>query len=487
VGEQDERPPPDLTSTWADGPQPTPTGPATWVPPLVQRKRRLRGPYLVGGALVGVLLIGAGLFLFRGDPLTLGGRYVIEPEAVLAEADQVLASYVQDRHGVIADDGGCWFELAGADGHEVRDAAVCGPVLFVDGDPDRTWLHFPMTETADGGDVRLTVAGLPVNPEPDRLADPGLLRRPGGGDPPEGAGGLQVPPPPRPDAGWSATGPFPDVTYTEPQAPSRLSGPAAAVTMTGLAEPARVGTGDDARRPAEGERFVAVRYAIDRGEGRSTTPPAVSYQVSGAEPVPVAPALIGPGTVVEAVISVPEDAEAADLVVDDAGFQQRLSLLTGAPGPDNLQVLARVNRRVDLNASQELTGTLSAPGLAPTPFPFTVNMTRGTLQWFAGADGTKQPADPSRAWLVLDVSMSITGSPPSAAPVEYLSLTLPDGDVVRAIDLNDDPGFVLAAFDVPAGFTAGVIGFAGIATFPDTAVADFGPGRLDFRIEIPAG
>jgi hypothetical protein len=32
-----------------------------------------------------------------------------------------------------------------------------------------------------------------------------------------------------------------------------------------------------------------------------------------------------------------------------------------------------------------------------------------------------------------------------------------------------------------------VIGFAGIATFPDAAVVDFGPGRLDFPISIAAG
>jgi hypothetical protein len=487
VGEQGAPGPPDRTSSWTHGPHPAPTGPATWVPPLVQRKRRLRGPYLVGGALVVVLLIGAGLFLFRGDPLTLGGRYVTEPEAVLADADEVLAAYVEDRHGVAAEDSGCWFELTDADGDEVRDSLACGPVLFVDGDADRSWLSFPVTTEADGGDVRLTVATLPTDPEPQQRPDPDLLRRPGGGSPPEGAGGLEVPPPPRAEAGWSATGPFPDVSYAEPATPSRLSGPAAAVTITGLAEPERVGTGDDARRPADGERFLAVRYAIDQGEGLSTTPPALSYQVSGVDPVPVAPALLGPGNVVEAVISVPEDAETADLVVEDAGVLQRLSLLTGAPDPGNLQVLARTNRRVDLNAAQQLTGTLGAPGRVSAPFPFTITVNRGTLQWFAGADGAERPADPARALLVLDAGMALPDTPASGVPVKYLSLTLPDGTVVRAIDLSDDPVLVLPAFDVPAGFTDGVIGFAGIATFPDAAVVDFGPGRLDFPISIAAG
>jgi hypothetical protein len=109
--------------------------------------------------------------------------------------------------------------------------------------------------------------------------------------------------------------------------------------VTGLAQPERLGIGDDARRAAEGERLLAVRYAID-----------------GGEPVTVEPALVAPGTTVEAVLSVPADTEVADLVVDDAGVQQRLSLLTGAPGDGNVQVLARPNRGVELNAASSWKG-----------------------------------------------------------------------------------------------------------------------------------
>ena len=88
---------------------------------------------------------------------------------------------------------------------------------------------------------------------------------------------------------------------------------------------------------------------------------------------------------------------------------------------------------------------------------------------------------------MVDVSLAIPPGGPGAVPVEYLSLTLPDGTVVRAADLNDDPAFVLPVFDVPAGFTAGTLTFSGVAAFPDGAVADFGAGRLDFPIAIAAG
>ena len=457
--------------------------PAPGSPPAAQR-RRPRGPWVVGAALVVVLLVGAGLFLSQGDPLTVGGRYVTGAGDVLADADDVLAGYVADRHGVATDGSRCWFELTDAAGHEVRDALVCGPVLFVDGAADRAWLRFPMSATADGGDVRLDVAALPVYPAPDRLADPALLYRPDGGDAPAGADGLQPPAPPRAESGWSATGPFPDVSWSPPAGPARLSGPAAAVTVTGLAQPSRVGAGDDARRPADGERLLAVRYVIAAGEGTSTAAPRLSYQVGGRDPVPVAPALVAVGTTVEAVVSVPEDVDTADLVVDDGGVQQRLSLLTGAPGGENLQVLARVNRVADVDRSRQVEGTLSASGRVSASFPFSVTVGRASLRWSTAGTAA---AGPDRALLVVDVEMAVPDQSPGAVPVGLLSLRLPDGSVVRATDLAGDPSLVLPAFDVPADLTSAVLRFGGTATFRDGAVVDFGTGRLDFPIAISAG
>ncbi|MCZ2827807.1 hypothetical protein O2W14_03010 [Modestobacter sp. VKM Ac-2986] len=452
--------------------------------------RRPRGPWPTVTALVLVLLVGAGtalVLLQREDPVLLGGRYVTDPAAVLADADRALAGYVDGRNGVRAEDSRCWFERTAPEVDDVRDALLCGPVLFVDGDPARTWLRFPVTAAPDGGDVRLSVAALPADAAPDRPADPGLLRRPGGGRPPGDAAGLRVPPPLRAEPGHTAVGPFPGVTYRLPEGPSRLSGPAAAVTVTGLAAPERVGTGDAARRPAEGEQFLAVTYTVEDGEGRSTTPPAVSYQVAGAEPVPVPGWLIAPGTTVEALVSVPAGDSSAALVVVDDGVEQRLSLHTGDPGEENLQVLARVNREVDLDATQQLVGTVSAPGFVPAELPFTVSVARATLQWSAGPDGTARPRDVTRAFLVVEARMSVTGSPPGGMPVEHLRLTLPDGSVVRPVDLDDDPAYSLPAFDVPADLTQAVIGVGGASTSPDGAVVDLGSARASFRLTVPAG
>ena len=287
MGEHDDRRP-DLSGSWSHGPYAVPTGPATWVPPLVARKKRpRRGPVLTAVALAVVLLVGAGLFLFlRDDAFVLDGRYVTEPQAVLDDADRALAGYVEQRHGVRADDSRCWFEATAADGDDVRDSLLCGPVLFVDGYPGRSWLRFPLDATPDGGDVRLAVADLPVDPAPEALADPALLRRPDGGSPATAAGGLEVPPPPRAEPGYSAVGPFAGVTYTAPSVPSRLSGPAAAFTVTGLASPDRSApaTTPGARPRASGSSPSPTRSPGARGSPRPRRPPPTRWTAARRSP-----------------------------------------------------------------------------------------------------------------------------------------------------------------------------------------------------------
>jgi hypothetical protein len=333
----------------------------------------------------------------------------------------------------------------------------------------------------------LTVADEPLDPEPGARPDPDLLRRPDGGSPPEGSGGVAVPEPVRAEPGLRTTGPLAGVGFTAPEGLARLSGPAAAVTITGLARPERVGAGDVARRPAEGEQFLAVTYRVDAGEGTSPEVPSFSYEVPGADPIPVDPALLAPGTTVTELLSVPAGTGAADLVVRDAGLEQRLSLLTGAPGPDNVEVLGRVNRRVELGATAELDGLAGGPSGRLAPLRFTVAMGAAQLRYFAGAGTAKVPGGPDRAFLVVEATMAPAGGTPVAVPPAMLSLTLPDGTVVPGVDLADDPAVVQPAFDVPGTFTDGVLGVGGSAVFPDGGSADLGSGRLDVPVAVPPG
>jgi hypothetical protein len=134
-----------------------------------------------------------------------------------------------------------------------------------------------------------------------------------------------------------------------------------------------------------------------------------------------------------------------------------------------------------------LTAVTVRPGRPAGPLPFTVAVGAAQLRYFAGAGTVKEPAGTDRAFLVVDATMTPVGEPVIAVPPALLTLTLPDGTVVPALDLADDPEVVQPAFDVPGTFTDGVLGLSGSAGYPDGSSADLGSTRVDVPIAIPPG
>ncbi|MEI4270295.1 hypothetical protein TEK04_01045 [Klenkia sp. LSe6-5] len=461
------------------------SGPAPWA--VQPTRRRSRKPLLIGvAALVVLALVGTGLwFLLRGADITYAGRTVAEPQRVLDEAGSTLDSYAEGRGGAVSDDSACWFQTLSADTTDVRDAVVCGPVLFVDGNPSAAWLDFPVTPSTGSGDVTFEVSAEPADPEPRPLEDADLLVRPDGATPPEGAGDLEVPQPPQADPGFSAEGPFDDVDLVAPDGPATLSGAAARVTVTGVAETERTGTGDDARSPADGEVFRVFSYTISSGEGYANTAPELSYVVEGGDPVAVDPGLVVPGATVEGLLSAPADADVELVVVDD-GVTQTLSLVDGTPGADNLQVTTRDNRASATPGTQSLPGTISRDGLSADA-TYTLEVSSARIGWYTATDISATPPAPDRAFLVLqdyltaDNASFIAGKPPSS----LYTLTLPDGTVVAGQNLSPDPNLVATAFDVPAGFTDGTITFGGSGALADGSTLTF-PEQRTFPVTIPA-
>ncbi len=435
--------------------------------------------------LLVLLLVAGGLFFFlRGGDFTYAGRDVAEPEKVLTDAESTIEGYVESRSGASNDDTACWFRYRNADTTDIEDDLVCGPVLFVDGDQSDAYLLLAVTPSGGSGDATLTVAGEPTDPAPQALPDADLLSRPDGTSPPSEVD-LEVPQPPAAEPGYEAVGPFDDVDLSTPEGVATLSGPAARVTVTGVGQADRVGAGDEAVRPADGEVFRVFSYTIDTGEGLSNDPPTLSYSVDGEE-TPVDTSLVVPGATVEGLLSVPEDAD-VQLVVADDEVTQTLSLLDGSPGSENLVVTTRENRDADPVPAQQIPGVISAPGRVTTPFTFTVTVQSAELTWFSGTNVTARPPAPDRAFLLIDSDLVADGLGAGEGPVQYWSLTLPDGTVVASQDIVEDPQLIATAFDVPADFTTGTLTFGGVFTYPDTATVDFGAGTLSFPVTIPAG
>jgi hypothetical protein len=445
----------------------------------------------VAGAVVAVDLL-------RGEPpLTYGGDTIEQPEQTLTRAEERLRAIVEQRHGAAGDETRCYFSLREGESSDVRDHLRCGPVLFVDGDPREPYLTFPLEvrrgEEADGSTVRLLAADRPEQDQPERLGSDEELRRPDGASPPGGSGGLEPPPPPRAEPGLVQRTPLDGVDWETPEADAVVGSFSAGWELESLAQPDRVGEGDSARRPAEGERFVAARIVVREGQALglgAPEPPRMVVHVDQAEPIQLQGEMTRPRERHDLLLSVPQDARQVDLVVNDAGVEQRLSLLTGEPGPDNIQVLRREDLEQELDVSGNLTFTLSAPGFVPETSSVTVTVTGASLFWF-NADGSQHAPGPDRAWLVLSAEFAwapeLGIGPEYGLDPELWSLRGGGGNMIPAIDLAPEPESFIVGFDVPADFTGSTVVVGGSFVAADGITVDFGGSRLEVPVEFPAG
>lgn len=449
---------------WGDEDRPTQGG-----PPAKKRNKKL---FIIIAAVLAVVLVGGGLFFFlSGEDITYQGRDIIEPEKVLTDAESTLDGIVEERNGAANDETSCYFVARNADTTDIEDGLVCGPVLFVDGDEGQPYLTFPIEGSAGDGDARLTVAAAPDSPEPAELANRALLRRPDGASPPDGNGGLAVPEPPPAEEGIFVAIPSEGIGLESTPSTARIGSPTMSIEVTGIGEPGRYGQGDDARRPAEGEKFVAFEIVSAPGELGPVADFSVAVQAGDEDPIPLpddADLEAGPTAL---AISVPEDTGDVSLVVTEGGLVQRLSLTTGEPDPGNIAVWQRANRTQDLAVSQALTIRASQPGFVTEDLPSTLTVTGVQLLYFAGP-GARAPSAPNQAFLVLNAEFTIDGQAGIQLDPPYWTLTQTDGTVLPAVNLAVEPDRILIGFEVPANFTEGTMSVGGVATSPSGLTLD---------------
>jgi len=434
---------------------------------------------------VTLALVGGGLYFFlSGADVTYQGRNIVEPEKVLTDAESGLDRIVDERNGATNDETSCYFVAKNADTTDIEDRLVCGPVLFVDGDESQPYLVFPLQASTGDGDATLTVAAEPESPEPAEVANADLLVRPDGASPPEGSGGLAAPEPPRAEEGIFTVVPGGGVELETTPATARIGSPTMSINLLGIGEAERYGQGDDARRPAEGEKFIAFEMASGAGEAGPIGEFAVAVQAGEEDPVPLPEGGLSEEPVIMA-ISVPNDTEDLSLIVTEGALVQKLSLITGEPDPGNIAVWQRTNRAQTLTYTQAFSVRQSQPGFVTADFPVVLTVDRVLLTYFAGPNIDKAPSAPSQALLDLDTVLDIAGSRGQVDPV-FWSLTLPDGAVVPAVDLNDDPTLIEIYFEVPASFTEGTLNFGGVSTDPSGLTFDFLGVVVAIPIAIPA-
>jgi hypothetical protein len=479
---------------WAPAPaaggwqgQPQPGG---WQPPPAAPRKRKRGPIVI--ALVAVAVVAAGLITWLAWPsddppsLTYQGKEINAAGDVLKTTEKNVNALVAERHGAKSADTRCYFAqptnpASGAKKTDIDDGLRCGPVLFIDGDKNSTYLTVPLTSTGSGSKVTLESQKSLDGISPAAVPTTMKLVRPDGKKAPAGSGGLDVPKPPAAAKDVLAVAPI-DASSAPPAiGNARMVGRNTKVTLESAGEVARYGKSDDARSAPAGQKLIAFR--VTYGEG------AVSGSGSARAQI-----LVDGGT----ARSVPETSASDDYVIaavptsgnavlqlTDAGYTQTLTLPDGKSGSKNIAVLARNHRTAFIGKTASVPIHLSN-GNGSANVTFRASLTFASLDFWIPGHESQHPSSPSRAILSLRLNYTDSSSPGKTYGFDpqILRLKLPSGQVLRARNVASG-NKINDVFEVPADYSHGTLQITGSEKVDGVTLKV--TKTKTFAVTIPAG
>lgn len=438
---------------------------------------------LMAVCVIGVL-VGAGWLVLKPQlsrQLSSYGAPVANAAQVLSQAEHAMDSEVLARHGARGHGARCYFGSDSPSGGDlpaaIGDRMLCGPVLFVDGDPGRPFLSYDLLATpTDDGRMRLAVDSAAVDADSPDPRPASQLIRPDGKLPPA-TDRFSMPRPP------AAVG---DVLTTTATLRSRLTAAPPSARMIGQLSGVRLveygfvtsyGWGDRARTAPVGYRLLAFATNPEAGEAGDRTPD-LSVRVDGVERGPLQ------STSDYVVTAVPLHARTVELVLTDSGMKQALSLLTGKPAGGNPTVTMRSHTSQQLGVAKPIKVQLkTAAGTGP--LNGTLSVSAVTLTYWA-ADGTScQGTD--RAWLHLAATVKLDGDKRAyGAESSLLSVSLPGSARLAVRNAAEDPGTeVDDVVQVPASLTGGNLTYSGTVHTAKGTITVLTPVTVAFS--IPAG
>ncbi|KRA28180.1 MULTISPECIES: hypothetical protein [unclassified Nocardioides] len=256
--------------------------------------------------------------------------------------------------------------------------------------------------------------------------------------------------------------------------PAAMAGLAGGVKVVALEEVQQVGTGADAEVAEPDGRLVAFTLAA----GPCQRAKCDSWQELGLQVLvgstPVALPAGGPTFLVSALID-----ESVQLQYDALGFNQLLNLADGAPTGENILVLTREERTVDVRGDKSMRPATTDPRVnLPTNLVWKVKVGKAELFFF---DGNKAPSRTDRAYLRIDAYYVEPDGDEWEFFDDELRLLGPDGKELPRRNLgtstDTDPVFV-----VPAAFTRGTMEIGGIRD-------DFARGsdgsEISYKLNLP--
>lgn len=407
------------------------------------------------------------------------GYRVERAEQLLMDAAARFKQEADANRGSVTEHSRCYFVTApgdtGAVPIPVTNHVACGPVQFVNGTVKVPYLEFALLASKPShGHVTLSIdraqAPIPISAPPpgQRLVRPDRLT------PPDGSGDLARPgaPPAIGDVLARAA----TVSPAVPAANVSLIGRSTGVQLLAYGTVAQYGVGADARSAPSGRRLIAFKVAARPGEDGTSGLPSLFVRVDGKRRGPLVL------TDQYVVTAVPVTSQNVDLVLDDPGGEQSLSLLTGKPAATNPTVIRRTHRSVGLSVERAVNVKVSGKkgsGITSGKVSFT---SVSLLYW--APDGS-HAAGPGRALLQIVATMRLAGDKTDYGVEPGLLSASGSGDTpARARNAAArGSNSIVAVVDVPADITAGTITFQGTTTIAGKGTITVqNPLTLDFTI-----
>lgn len=250
------------------------------------------------------------------------------------------------------------------------------------------------------------------------------------------------------------------------------------VQLTYLSPVSSFGEGREARSAPAGGQLIGFTLADWECEVECVSYKTLGLHVrvgSSLRPLPAAPV----DTYVVAVPGgIPDEGPGTDveLVMVADGYTQTLSLTTGAPGSDNIDLLARDWNEwgyVDLSQRFQLVMSTSVrltweDGVVRDSTRLRVKVDGASLSFF---DEGRRPSSPDRAFLRLDASFSYAFEKKEQNHIwwsEQERFVDDQGRAYRPTDVDKRPYILDLVYEVPGNLTGGAFHIGGVRNLTST-------------------
>jgi hypothetical protein len=240
-------------------------------------------------------------------------------------------------------------------------------------------------------------------------------------------------------------------------ASSRLVGPTAGVELRRFGKVTSYVTDGTRQSAPAGRDLVAFQTAPLPGDSGQRDAPQLSIDIDGEQQGPL---IATPDYI---VASVPPGASAVDLVLNDGGIQQSMSLLSGVTSIRNPAVCSRVHRSARIDVRKPISMSVVTSSSEKGITSGTLTLSSVSLSYWA--DDGRPASAPDRAFLHVVGTLRLAGDKMAyGLDAGLIQMTASGQRPTAAHNAAGDSAQVDDVVDVPADLTSGRIRIGGTIT-----------------------